>query len=868
MKIKYNMLLDFMMFGACQPLEQTVLSDEQNRESIIAGSLNESYEYYYWCNGDKIPLIKDGSKAYTILESSKCDSLRGMLDNVIYYSNHVNDHEYKAVKSSTENKISKELTAIVLDKSLPLPLGGNDIIYDAPCFKTLDGSEMGITNVLSVQLDDYQSVALLYKIAEECNLDILGESVYDPSVYILSCTNESAGNALEMANYIYESGICKYASPEFIIESHPASLPDDTHFADQWNLWNRYYTGIDINYVNTINGFSFPQLHNVIVAVIDNGIYTHHEDLPLYDVSYDAHTGGSPSGLYGDHGTKVAGVIGAVANNNQGIAGIASGVRIMPVSVCYTKDGERLDIPASTSLNFANAIRFAAGNGAKVINNSWSFNTTNPIPEINSAIQYAHNKGSVVVFSSGNDTSAVAQPAAGAPSDILVTGAINKYGFKPTFSNYSSPLDVVAPGVGIYTTTWTGGYEYPSGTSFAAPHVAAIAALMLSINPHLTRKEVTDIIERTSRKLPSYMFLRRSDRPNGTWNEEVGYGLVDCYAAVELAYRYNEDNYANLIEFDCSGNTVAMSLTVEDDIAIIWDWNTKDISFIRASETSPADTTITHIYSTVTNRHIIVAEIVDPGESMPSLSSALKSFELTTGESSYNIDIKSKNTALEYVRIIGEDGMASQTICIRDLPALKDLFLVKIPNAYVIVQDCPSLLRFGSSRHIWGAPPVGGGITIVPLPENAGGTVSPDVVGGSGSLVWPAVPESIPSFLNIDITYCNNLQEVSLENVDVSTVDFSSCPKLRYLYVTSQSDRIIGGCATPSNAAERGEYIFNTISTLLPRPESDKGRIYIKAVNESNSTYIPVNISLNYRNLIQEYVTDNNWEVIYGSNFS
>lgn len=852
MKIKYNIAIALMVFGACQSLEQTVLLDEQNSDSIIASALNESYECYYWCDGVKIPLIKDDSKAYAILETSKYDNLKGLLD--------------KVVKSSIENKMSKEHTAIILDKCSLVSIDRKDIIYDAPYFKTCDGSEIGITNVLSVQLNDHKCTSLLFKIAEECNIDILGESVHDPSIYILSCTNESAGNALAMANYIYESGICRYASPEFIIESHPASLPNDTHFPDQWNLWNRSYTGIDINYVNTISEFSFPQLHNVIVAVIDNGIYTHHDDLLLHDVSYNAHTRGYPSGLYGDHGTKVAGVIGALANNNQGIAGVASGVRIMPISVCYTKDGERLNIPASTSLNFEDAIRFAANNGARVINNSWSFDTTNPMPGINAAIQYALNKGSVVVFASGNDSSAVAQPAAGAPSDILITGAINKYGYKPTFSNYSSPLDIVAPGVDIYTTTWTGGYDCPDGTSFAAPHISAIAALMLSVNPHLTRKEVTDIIERTARKLPGYAFSIRSGRPNGTWNEKVGYGLVDCYAAVGLAYRYNEDNYANLIEFDYSGSSVEMSLKIEDDIAIIWDWDTKDISFIRASDTSPVDTTVTHIYSTAKNRHIIVAETVDPGESIPSLSSALISFELTTGASAYNIDIKSKNTRLEYFSTIGGTGMASQTISVRDLPALKDLYLVKIPNAYVVVHDCPSLLRFGSSKYIWGAPPVGGGITIVPLPENAGGTVGPDVVGGSGSLVWPAVPEAIPSFVNLDITDCNNLQEVSLENVNLNTVDFSSCTKLRYLYVTSQSDRIIGGCATPSNATERGEYLFNTISTLQPRPANDKGRIYIKAVNESNSAYVPADVSLNYRNLIEDHATDNNWEVIYGSN--
>lgn len=866
MKIKYSLMFLFMMLCCCQPLERVVSLEEQNGESFADLSLHESYEFYYWCDGVKIPLIQDDSKVFTIVEFSKYDSLRVVLDNVIDRFCRLNNHELKRVKSLNRNEELKDLASFILDKSSSVPLDSGDIIYDAPYFMTRDGVEMGITNIFSVQLNDNKSIALLYKIAKECNVDILGESEHDPSVYILSCTNESAGNSLEMSNYLYESGICRYASPEFIIESHPTYLPTDTHFSAQWNLLNMDYPGVDINYINTINKFSFPQLHNVIVAVIDNGIISDHEDLPLHEVSYDAHAGRCPSGLYGNHGTMVAGVIGAVTNNDQGIAGVASGVKIMPISVCYTEDGKRLNIPASTSLNFADAIRFAANNGARVINNSWSFDTNYPIPGINNAIQYALDKGCVVVFSSGNDSSAVSQPAAGASPEILITGAINKYGNKPTFSNYSSPLDIVAPGVDVWTTTWTGGYERANGTSLAAPHVASIAALMLSVNPDLTHAEVTNIIERTSRKLPNYTFVNTSGRPNGTWNQRVGYGLVDCHGAVELAYRYNEDNYANLIEFDFSGSSIEISLTIEDDIAIIWDWDAKDISFISASDASPVDTTIIHTFNTAKNRRIIVAETVDPDEGSPSWSSALTSFELTTGVNATNIDIKPINSALEYVKIIGGAGMALQTMTIHDLPALKDLYLVNIPNANVAIYNCSSLLRFGSSKHIWGAPTIGGGISIGQLPENIGGTVSPDVVGGSSSSVWPAVPEAIPSFASLYIANCNNLQEVSLENVSVNTVDFSSCPRLRYLYITSQADKIVGGSTSPSNTSTKGEYLYTTISTLPHVSSNDRGRIYIKGVNTSNTAYGVVSISTYYMNLIANYAANTNWEVVYGSN--
>lgn len=312
----------------------------------------------------------------------------------------------------------------------------------------------------------------------------------------------------------------------------PDAVPNDTYFSSQWNLKNVSYPGIDINYVNARNVFAFPYINNIIVAVVDTGVYDNHEDLPLYSVSYDAHTGRSPSGLYGDHGTRVAGVIGATANNGKGIAGVASGVKIMPISICDTENAGRLGIPASTTTHFANAIRFAANNGARVINNSWCFETYFPIPELNNAITYAHDKGCIVVFASGNNSGAIQQPMAGANSAILVVGAIDRNGYKSDFSGYGSSLDVVAPGRNIWTTDVTGGYLNRDGTSYAAPQVSGIVALMWATDPDLPVWRVRNIIEQTTRKVGGNAYETIPERLNGTWNQFVGYGLVDAYTAI------------------------------------------------------------------------------------------------------------------------------------------------------------------------------------------------------------------------------------------------------------------------------------------------------------------------------------------------
>lgn len=490
---------------------------------------------YYWCDGVKIPLTINEDKMYVLVEASKLADIRKSAINTRAGWKSTGTNEIYAtlgIRSLVEPSMQRSLMSLTLDRSEQKSIDPKDVVYAAPYYRTNEGAEIGITNVFSVQLTGHQDLVKIQKIAKDYKLELLGNNEFDPSIYYLSCTKESKGNALEMANLMYESGAFAYATPEFIVESIPTADPNDTYFNRQWNLKNTSSSKIDIKYVHAMSAYTFPHIDDIIVAVVDNGVYNNHEDLPLHNISYNAHTGKSPSGLYGDHGTKVAGVIGATSNNGKGIAGVASGVKIMPVSICYTKDADRLGISASTTTDFANAIRFAANNGARVINNSWSFNTTSPISEINNAITYAHGKGCIVVFASGNDSGAVSQPAAGAPSATLVVGAIEQDGYRAPYSNYGSSLDVIAPGTEIWTTTWTGGYDYVDGTSFAAPHVSGIVALIWARDPDLQAWRVRNIIEQSARKVGSNAYETTPERLNGLWNKFAGYGLVDAYAAV------------------------------------------------------------------------------------------------------------------------------------------------------------------------------------------------------------------------------------------------------------------------------------------------------------------------------------------------
>lgn len=130
------------------------------------------------------------------------------------------------------------------------------------------------------------------------------------------------------------------------------------------------------------------------------------------------------------------------------------------------------------------------------------------------------------------------------------------YEMEPSTTPYKVPLvkyDRLADKVPFYTTDRTGSVGYVSGdympnfngTSSACPHVAGVAALILSVNPNLTQKEVATIIEKTARKVGGYSYSTVSGRPNGTWHTEVGYGLIDAYAAVMEAQNASTTVYFN-----------------------------------------------------------------------------------------------------------------------------------------------------------------------------------------------------------------------------------------------------------------------------------------------------------------------------------
>ncbi|MEM6830635.1 MAG: S8 family peptidase, partial [Bacteroidota bacterium] len=295
--------------------------------------------------------------------------------------------------------------------------------------------------------------------------------------------------------------------------------------------------GVDINFCGV---HDYATGEGVGVVVMDEGMETDHPD--LNNVISQGSIGGIPF-VTGDHGMACAGIIGAQANNAIGFAGIAPDCDLRSYALNLSGD-----IQGTPPWDVATMMDHAWQNHqADIISNSWStisFFAGSLVASIRRAMTQGRNGlGTVVVFSAGNnDTDGVSFPS-GSDSRILTIGAMSPCGERksPTScdgegwwgSNFGSSIDVVAPGTKITTTDLNQGYiNNFNGTSSACPHVSGLAALLIEVDPTLTLAEITEIIESTAQKVGGYNYTTTSGRPNGTWHNEMGYGLIDATAAV------------------------------------------------------------------------------------------------------------------------------------------------------------------------------------------------------------------------------------------------------------------------------------------------------------------------------------------------
>ncbi len=344
------------------------------------------------------------------------------------------------------------------------------------------------------------------------------------------------GRRDEVLAALRASGLVEYAEPDFRLKA--LIEPNDFRFYDgsQWNLKNTGQfggtSGADIDAADAWD--LCRSAAGVIVAVVDTGIRLTHEDLRANLWTNPGETGtdaaghnkatngidddgdgyvddvhginaitqsGNPNDDYG-HGTHVAGIIGAVGYNGVGITGVAWHVQLMAL--------KSLDATGEGSISDAiECLDYARAHGAKIVNASWgSYQFTSQA--LRDAIANLRDAGIIFVAACGNsagDNDANPLfPASYEFDNIVAVAATTRTDTLASFSNWGhTTVDLAAPGSPVFST-WNGSdndYRYYDGTSMAAPHVAGAAALMWSLNPALTYRQVIAALLANTDPLPS-----------------------------------------------------------------------------------------------------------------------------------------------------------------------------------------------------------------------------------------------------------------------------------------------------------------------------------------------------------------------------
>lgn len=327
------------------------------------------------------------------------------------------------------------------------------------------------------------------------------------------------GRELEVIARLQADPQVVYAEPNYLARA--AYLPNDPSFGLQWNL----------------SQILAPQAWDVIadasgvrVAVIDSGADLDHPDLGIrsrLEYGFDYVRSDTIPDDEAGHGTHVLGILSALTDNAMGVAGLAWNVRLLLYKVLDANE-------VGTSANVAAAIVSASApeKGTRIIN--LSLTLSGPSQTVANAVSSAANAGILLVAAAGNGNSSVAYPAA--YPQVLAVAATTSQDRRAWYSNRGPEIDVAAPGGlaegQIYSTLprSKGSYGYKYGTSMAAPHVSALAALIWSLRPDLSRDRVRQIILDTADKVDSATYPYVNGR-----NDYLGYGRINAHLALRRA---------------------------------------------------------------------------------------------------------------------------------------------------------------------------------------------------------------------------------------------------------------------------------------------------------------------------------------------
>jgi len=334
----------------------------------------------------------------------------------------------------------------------------------------------------------------------------------------------------------------------------PVHAAADPLLAQQWGL---FAIGADHVWTTTTG-------QGVIVAVVDSGSGPHPDLaenlLPGRSIIGTVESQDGRDIDASGHGTHVAGIIAAVANNGIGGSGVAPNAKILPIQVLdQAGQGDARDVAAG--------VRFAADNGARVINLSLGGATESS--SLTQAITYANDKGVLVVAAAGNG-GAADKPKWPASLDLtLAVTAVDQANNATSFDQRGDYIDLSAPGANIVSTA-KGDYVTLSGTSMAAGFVAGAAALLFAAEPRVTNAQVRDILLRTA-----------TDIGEPGRDVTFGAGLINMVAALaELQRMYPPIAAPQLAAVGHVGETLVANLALISDV--------NSVKWFRCDSVGPA----------------------------------------------------------------------------------------------------------------------------------------------------------------------------------------------------------------------------------------------------------------------------------------
>ena len=499
---------------------------------IATGVTHAQTASYYWSGGQTISLTQDPSTAIVQMKEGK---LSPNVSRSLSASSGISEMETHELTERMVLEFNNTRSETPGNLIRALGLNPDDVRSISYGFALDDGFNVWLTHELVLQFKTGHDLSDLSPLMSQYGAKYLRT---DFETIILDV--DEVEQVLPLANAIKESGMVKFAHPDFYAKK---THFNDPLFGQQFQMHNTGQTldgfpgTVDAD-CNALEAWGITLgSSSITVAVIDDGVEAH-EDLSTPSAGYSPRNNGNGTPISsGAHGQACAGII-AARHNGIGVQGVAPNVDLITVNIF---------VGGETSQMLANAITWAKDSGADVMSNSWGFgsctyNLSNLTSAINDAAANGRNgKGCVIAFASGNDYFSCVSYPADLPS-VIGVGAFGNDGIKSSYSNAGPTLDISAPsndinngfltGAGVRTIDRMGSSGYSStnytssfgGTSAACPVVAGVAALVLSVDPDLTGDEVENILYSTAKDFGA------AGRDNS-----YGWGAVDAFAAVQAA---------------------------------------------------------------------------------------------------------------------------------------------------------------------------------------------------------------------------------------------------------------------------------------------------------------------------------------------